>query len=237
MLRRSTNKQTPNTSLSWTFLESCILGILATGWLATVSCEIRNLDNVTALLSKLLPPANSCSPAFALFYSKRCLLNQVTTVWSSGRMTSFDAEVKFWSTPELVASLFPFLDVASLAKLAQAHKKVARILQDNPSTWKILVKRCCPENRPHDEPCWTRWVGDQLELFKPDVTNLTEILREMKNPKPSMLELLHVICERFPPIFDQSCMNEWGHNRFARNVEFVQLKCPGCPRSPHHTMR
>ena len=150
-------------------------------------------------------------------------------------MTSFDTEVKFWSTPELVASLLPFLDVASLAKLAQAHKKVARILQDNPSTWKILVKRCCPftENRPHDAPCWTRWVGDQLELFKPDVTNLTEILREMENPKSSMLELLHVICERFPPIFDQQFMSEWGHNGFARNAEFVQLKCPGCPRSPH----
>ena len=116
-------------------------------------------------------------------------------------MTSFDSQLKFWSTPELVSCLFPFLDLPSMSKLNQAHKLVARILQDNPSNWKILVKRCCPfsENRPHGEPCWTRWVRNMLESFKPDLTKFTEVLREMKDPKLSMLELIHVICERFPP--------------------------------------
>ena len=57
----------------------------------------------------------------------------------------------------------------------------------------------------------------------------------MKDPKLSMLELIHVICERFPPVFDEVLMNQWGP-RFddcVTDVEFVQLKCPGCPRSPH----
>ena len=51
-----------------------------------------------------------------------------------------------------------------------------------------------------------------------------------------MLELIHVICERFPPLFDQVLMDQWGpagHNGYVTDVEFVQLKCPGCPRSPH----
>ena len=148
-------------------------------------------------------------------------------------MTSF-AELKFWSNPELVAALFPFLDGDSMSKLAQAHQLATRILQDNPLLWKILVKRCCPfsERRPNHEPCWTRWVYDLLGSFKPDVTNLTDILRQMKDPKQSMLELLHVICERFPPVFDDAYINHWGHGYPSADVEFVQLKCP-CPRSPH----
>ena len=148
-------------------------------------------------------------------------------------MTTFDAVLKFWSTPELVSTLIPFLDGASMSKLAQAHQLTARILQDNPANWKILVKRCCPfyESRPDDEPCWTRWVGDQLGFVKTDMTNLTDILKEMKDPKLSMLELLHVICERFPPVFDLAYVNHWGVED-PRKIEFVQLKCP-CPRSPH----
>ena len=150
-------------------------------------------------------------------------------------MSSFDAKLKFWSTPEMVATLFPFLDLLSMSKLAQAHKLVAKILQDNPSTWKILLRRCSPffENRPHDQPDWTRWVNYLLLSNKPDVTNLTEILREMKDPKMAMLELLHVICERFPPIFDEVLMEQWGVGRYDVDCELVQLKCPGCPRSPH----
>ena len=32
-----------------------------------------------------------------------------------------DAEEKFWETPELVETLLPFLDVASILRLAQSH--------------------------------------------------------------------------------------------------------------------
>ena len=152
-------------------------------------------------------------------------------------MTSFDAVLKFWSTPELVSSLFPFLDGVSVSKLAQAHQLTPGVLQDNPANWKILVKRCCPfsKNRPDHEPCWTRWVGDQLENLKTDVKNLIDILKEMKDPKLSTLELLHVICERFPPVFDDAYVTHWSPHLGMGDpgkIEFVQLKCP-CPRSPH----
>ena len=148
-------------------------------------------------------------------------------------MEDINYEQKFWSTPELVESLFPFLDALSIATLAKVHKLTARILQDQTSAWKVLVKRCCPffEHRPENEYVgyfWVGWVDHQFEEKRADVRDLTRILKEMSDPTVPLLELLHVICERFPPVLDDNYLSSMS----LGSVEFVQLRCP-CQRSPH----
>ena len=50
------------------------------------------------------------------------------------------AERKVWATPELVANLLPFLDLASIKKLAESHRLTRQIL-GGAFVWNKLMKR------------------------------------------------------------------------------------------------
>ena len=120
----------------------------------------------------------------------------------------------FWLTPELVDKLVPFLDAKSLSSLAQASKFAARVLEGD-SVWSKLVRRCVPytENRPEKMQSFTAWIGSTFKEKKTNLNHLVKILKEMKNTKVPLLELLHVICSRFPPVID-----DWDFN-FGRHPQ------------------
>ena len=43
-------------------------------------------------------------------------------------------------------------------------------------------------------------MKEELAMERQDLRNLVEALKKMENPNPRLLDLLHVICERFPPV-------------------------------------
>ena len=97
----------------------------------------------------------------------------------------FEAEKKFWGSPELIATLLPFLDLDSTHQLAQAHLKTREILQTTVD-WNKLVRRSCPDIVP---------AGFE-EKVEP-VKHLVAILELAEDPKELMLDLLEDICARF----------------------------------------
>ena len=110
------------------------------------------------------------------------------------------AEEKFWGTPELVDMLFPFLDVASVLRLAQSNfssekdSLVLGVLQQA-LVWNKLIGRSLPEN-PNDS---LEHLEDNLEIKKSTIECLTEILKMFKDPVSLEMDLLLLICKRFPP--------------------------------------
>ena len=119
------------------------------------------------------------------------------------------AERLFWRTPELLDKLIHFLDVESVSELAQAHQLTAKVLEGT-RTWDKLVKMCCPyyehkgllveECSGWEDDVYRPWVKQRLSTQQINISHLTRILSQMENPKVPLLELLHVICERFPPV-------------------------------------
>ena len=103
------------------------------------------------------------------------------------------------------------------------HNLTVGLLQGSPS-WDKLVRRSCPynQNRNEEEKSFHDWIEDQADSHGFPIKCLAKILVEMKNPEDSMLELLHVICQRFPPI---AYMGDEVHQPML-----FQLSCP-CKRS------
>ena len=79
------------------------------------------------------------------------------------------------------------------------HKLTVRLLHGTPS-WDKLVRRSCPYNENKNEGVFLDWIEDQAVSQSGPIKWLANILVEMKKPEDSMMELLHVICERYPPI-------------------------------------
>ena len=96
----------------------------------------------------------------------------------------------FWRTPELVDSLLPFLDGDSTLILAKVLPLALNIILGKTS-WRKLVRRICP----HDSDFEEALVSNKKRMLV-----LAEILKMAEEPKPLLLDLLHVICERFPPL-------------------------------------
>ena len=127
--------------------------------------------------------------------------------------------------------LIPLLDVQAVSELAKAYQFTAQVLQQSSKTWGQLVKRSCPffENRDLGveqgadwKVCYKESVEDRLSRQQTNISTLTSILKKMKNPKLPLLELLHTICERFPPILFHPMEN-------GRPMAF-HLSCP-CERT------
>ena len=137
------------------------------------------------------------------------------------------AERKFWRTPELVEKLLPLLDARSTSRLAHVHHLTVELLQAA-SFWNDLIRRTCPYNElmPDNEFSLYReseygiWVEQKFHNHQRVINPLTSLLRKMGNPKVSLLELLHVVCERYPPVA----------YRFDDKPTFFQLGCP-CKKS------
>ena len=108
------------------------------------------------------------------------------------------AEQKFWNThPELVERLLIFLDASSTMHLAQAHRITLQRLQFK-SVWLKLVKRSCPRGENRNWPIQEADVEKKRTL----VGFLVGILKmfDVENSLQLELELLGVICTRFPVV-------------------------------------
>ena len=141
-------------------------------------------------------------------------------------------EKKFWKTPELVENLITFLDAESVSELAQVHQLAVQVLQGTQS-WNKLVRRTCPyyvhRNIPEEldhatdlDDLFRAWIEERFFAQRIEVHYLAKILKLMENCKVSLLELLHVICERYPPIV---------YGKYEDDMpEFFRLSCP-CKRT------
>ena len=120
----------------------------------------------------------------------------------------YEAEMKFWRSPELIVKLLPFLDLKSTLCLARSHDLTKNILQRG-FAWNNLVRRTCPFG----------WEEDQYVLqHKIDVVkDLVSILKLLKHPKVLLLDLLDAICDRFPAD--------------SNGLQIPEMSV-GCPRHP-----
>ena len=80
------------------------------------------------------------------------------------------------------------LGAAPLGALAEVSPR-APIL--GKTSWRKLVRRICPHDSDFEEA---------LVRNKKRMLVLADILKMAEEPKPLLLDLLHVICERFPPL-------------------------------------
>ena len=109
-----------------------------------------------------------------------------------------EAEKKFWKTPELVESLLPFLDPPSILELAQAHPLTVGILEGN-STWNRFIRRSCPFPPPNLQTTHYRF-DEETEQKVVELRPIVGILQLMGSQQCHLLDLLDLICQRFPPI-------------------------------------
>ena len=108
-----------------------------------------------------------------------------------------EALSKFLETPELVEMLLPFLDAENTLAFAQSGVINIKILQGT-LAWKKLVRRTIPSDKNH-------FINNSrdIENREDEVAPLIEILMMMQDCKSSELDLLNLICERFPPTVEE----------------------------------
>ena len=119
-----------------------------------------------------------------------------------------DAETKFWRTPELVKSLLPFLSAYSIERLAECHD-VTRDLLQSTDIWNKFIKRSISETMRDSTNLSLEGVEDEdveeveEEIHRQEmleiVGELAIILRMFEDANLLLLDLLHLICEKFPP--------------------------------------
>ena len=137
-----------------------------------------------------------------------------------------NAGKKFWGNPDLVEKLLPYLDVFTIILLAESKISCTiQILQKSSDVWTKLVRRTFPGNQTwSDHASSGRYWNFVMERFheeKIQTLHLTSILTMMDNPKSHTLDLLEIICEKFPPI-----------ERSGRSDFSIKLVCP-CHQSHH----
>ena len=149
------------------------------------------------------------------------------------------AERKFWRTPDLVESLLLFLDARSTLTLVKVLPLALDIVQMK-SMWIKLVKRVCPYDT-QDVVSKQEYL-EGLAAEKMELILLTEILKVMtKAPNPRLLDLLDVICERFPPVPRENLAWEGRSKRkdgtLRANIipgpEFIRLICTRGSHTTH----
>ena len=115
-------------------------------------------------------------------------------------MPPYSAEIKFWNNPYLMEILIPFLDSRSIVSLAKAHPLVLQVLQGK-SVWNKLVRRVCPFSFGYVmENEIVADTEERLAGVMAQMNHLVQILKMMDDPADRLLDLLDVICERFPPV-------------------------------------
>jgi len=122
-----------------------------------------------------------------------------------------------------VDNLLAYLSVKDVSELAKAHQGTVDLLQCTRS-WDKLIQRSCPYNKNRENPWELTGDKEKYDKYANPIRCLANILKKMKNPADPMLGLLHVICERHPPI--AHTVNE------VCKPELLQLSCP-CNKRSH----
>ena len=134
-----------------------------------------------------------------------------------------ESEKKFWRTPELVESLLHFLDPPSILELGQVHPLTIGVMQGT-STWSRFIRRSCPFEPPAPNLQFqTSHVSfeEETEQRVIELRPILGVLQLIDSPQPHLLDLLEIICQRFPP-------RDWGE--VARDVKVT------CPNHKFHNV-
>ena len=129
----------------------------------------------------------------------------------------------------MVDRLMTFLDGHSTLSLVKALPLAFEMIEGK-SSWIKLVRRVCPYLEDGD--CsWEEFL-EEVAKERKDVRNLVEILKMMEDPSPPLLDLLHVICERYPPDDrDEVPADEVPYNLIP-GPELIQVSCT-CKQASH----
>ena len=120
-----------------------------------------------------------------------------------------EAEKIFWRTPELVEILISFLDPASILALAKTSSLIREVLQRG-LNWSRLIKRTCPEQLIILQQPFEQGLATAEKALEP----IIEILQVLDKSESHLLQLLDIICERFPS------------NNTSAGPDQVKMACP-----------
>ena len=124
-------------------------------------------------------------------------------------MSNREAEELFWMTPELVEYLLSFLDPASILVLAKAHPFAQQVLQRG-LNWTRMIKRSCPQQSLILQKPFELQMAAAARALEP----IIETLHLLGKSESRLLQLLEIICERFPS------------NNSAAGPDLVKVACP-----------
>ena len=131
-----------------------------------------------------------------------------------------EAERMFWKTPELLETLFSWIDLESTLNLARVMDKEDLQSGITSKVWNKLIRNNCPVDKRGR--LQHRDGYQDLQEAQEAVKNLATILTLMGQPKDLLLDLLDLICERLPPLV--GC---------ALATSQLQIVCPRHPE-PHN---
>ena len=126
------------------------------------------------------------------------------------------AAEKFLTIPELVEKQISFLDINSIASLAEIQPMIIKLLQRAP-IWNNLIRRSCQSWKIVN--CAEQDFEETFEQKRMEIANLVKMLKKMEDPNRFLLGLLHDIV----------------HEGTNQGITVVQLRCPQCPHSPEPT--
>ena len=111
----------------------------------------------------------------------------------------------------MVDRLMTFLGGQSTLALVKALPLALEVIQRR-SMWTKLVRRVCPYDTDDGES-----DEEVVANYRSKVMNLVEILRMTEDPNPLLLDLLHIICKRFPSVDGEDLRQDMRR--------FVQVSC------------
>ena len=124
-------------------------------------------------------------------------------------ITSMEAEKIFWRTPELVEILISFLDPASILALAKTSSLIREVMKRG-LNWSRLIKRTCPEQSIIVQQPFEQGLATAEKALEP----IIEILQVLDKSEYHLLQLLDIICRRFPS------------NNTSAGPDQVKMACP-----------
>ena len=85
-------------------------------------------------------------------------------------------------------------------KLAQAHRLTLEVVLGQ-TVWKKLIKRTCLLKRRRRRMMEDDDMRSEMDFVQTRimVLDIVELLKTREDPLPHLLDLLDLICERFPP--------------------------------------
>ena len=125
-------------------------------------------------------------------------------------------------TPELVEHLLSFLDAPSILNLARAHDYTVHVLQ-KPLVWEKVIRRACPFGREEEDGSLLNTI--MVERKRDQVRALVGLLELLEDRDDHHLDLLRLICKRFPPPITAAFWQQ----RVDLSDSMIG---PGCPVSP-----
>ena len=122
-------------------------------------------------------------------------------------MSKMEAEKSFWMTPELMENLLSFLDPASILALAKTHSLTTEVLLSR-TIWTKFLERSFPKQSSTMQMCFP-WFPQHFATGRTNIhpsivlEPIIKILLLIGKPESHLLQLLDLICKRFPPYISE----------------------------------